>query len=593
MSQQQVDTGSLGGLESRVVEEISLEEPWALLERFSDLTRVTGTDDEAAAADYVCDRLSSLGVDYERHEPELYISQPHDASVDVLGRPFETGPVKTVAFSASTTVSGPVTFVGSAEDDITAGGDDGPRGPYHDVGDLSGQVAITRAGSLSIRATRVLAEKGAVGVIAVHEHDREPHSGIATPVWGGAPPYEERDKIPDVPIVNVNNPDGEKLIEWATTEDGIDVELETDLTTDWMECPVVVAEVEAEETDTDEFVLLHGHYDSWFVGITDNATGDAGLLECARVFDKFADELDRNLRIAWWPGHSTGRYAGSTWYADEFAHDIADNCVAQVNMDSPGSKDATEYTDMSCWCPEAHDLVTGAIDDVTGAPSSEQFPFRAGDYSFDNLGVTGFFMLSSNIPAEERDRRGYHEVGGCGGNSDAWHLSTDTLDTAGREELRRDIAVYATALTRVLTADVLPFDHRRTIQKITDRLDEYDEAAGDWFDFGPTVDALAAVESELEAFESAVDAGEVESSVANDVITELSRVLTRLYLVRDGQFSQDPAVSRDPVPRYAPAQKFPILDDHESRLLALQLKRAQNDVVATLRDARDAVRRRR
>ena len=60
----------------------------------------------------------------------------------------------------------------------------------------------------------------------------------------------------------------------------------------------------------DEFVLFHGHLDSWHVGIGDNATGDATLLEIARVFDANRDKLARSLRIAWWSGHSHGRYAG-------------------------------------------------------------------------------------------------------------------------------------------------------------------------------------------------------------------------------------------------------------------------------------------
>jgi len=110
-----------------------------------------------------------------------------------------------------------------------------------------------------------------------------------------------------------------------------------------------VAEIEGEaDPDNDDFALLHGHYDSWYVGITDNATGDAGLLEAARVFEEHSDELERSLRVAWWPGYSTGRYAGSTWHADEFGQELAKNCVAQVNVDSPSAKDATEYNDMSC-----------------------------------------------------------------------------------------------------------------------------------------------------------------------------------------------------------------------------------------------------
>ena len=43
----------------------------------------------------------------------------------------------------------------------------------------------------------------------------------------------------------------------------------------------------------DEFVLVHAHLDSWHEGIGDNATGDALLLELARVFKEVESELAR------------------------------------------------------------------------------------------------------------------------------------------------------------------------------------------------------------------------------------------------------------------------------------------------------------
>lgn len=588
MSQQVADREALTSLESTLVDSVSIDEPWALLEAFSTLTRLSGTEEEVEAAEYITSRLDELGVEYDRYDPELFISQPHNAELTTLNKEFEPGPLKTVSFSASTTVSGSVEYVGSAGGDLLDSSDD-PHDPYHDIGDLTGKIALTAAGSLSIRATNILEEKGAIGVIAIHKHEREPHNGIATSIWGGAPRLDEKHEIPDVPIINVNNPDGQTLREWAESDDGLTVEISTDLTTDWMPCPIVVATVEGRAAETDDFVLLHGHYDSWYVGITDNATGDAGLLETARVFNEHRDDLNRNLRVAWWPGHSTGRYAGSTWYADEFALDLAENCVAQVNMDSPGSKDATKYTDMSCWTPDAHQLVTDTIDDITGEPSAENHPFRAGDYSFDNLGITGFFMLSSNIPAEEREQRGYHSVGGCGGNSDAWHVSTDTLEKAGKDELVRDIRVYVTSLLRVLNAEILPFDHARHTRKIADAVQEYNTIAGDNFDFTPTIKELQSLESDIVAFQDAAHAGDIEPAVANDTITALSRVLTRLNLVERGQFEQDEATSRDPVPRLAPAQKFPILDEDDVRFLQVQLKREQNMVVQELRKAKELI----
>ncbi len=597
MSQKSASEQSLDPYEYRLTDTISIDEPWDLLNRFSQLERVSGTEDEQAAAEYLINRLKTLGVDYERYDPELYISQPHTASVSVDDGVFEPRPVKTVAFSASRAVTGELVYVGEAEQS-DVGADDGSQyhavnvtRPYADVGKLDGKIALTAAGSLSIRATRVLEKKGAAGVIAIHEHEREPHDGIATSVWGGAPPHDEKERIPDVPIANVTRPDGDELRSYADAKESHEVTLKTDVTTDWMSCPIIEARIEAGATDPDneDFVLLHGHYDSWSVGIADNATGDAGLLELARVFEEHSDELQRDLRVAWWPGHSTGRYAGSTWYADEFAIDIAENCVAHVDMDSPGAKGSTEYVDMACWMPEMHDVVSGAIEDTTGAPYSENRPRRAGDYSFNNLGVSGAFTLSSNIPADVRDTMRWHTVGGCGGNADAWHLSTDTIDKAGKPELVRDIKMYAVVVSRLLRPDVLPHDHARNVERHRSVVADYDDLAGEAFDFGPTLNALDDLGDAVDEFYDAVEDGEVDPETANETIKTLSRTLTRLNFVSDGQFEQDPAYNRPPYPRFENTSLFEMYDedDDEYRFLQLELERVQNDAVFELSRLKD------
>ena len=35
------------------------------------------------------------------------------------------------------------------------------------------------------------------------------------------------------------------------------------------------------DNNSKDFILLHGHYNSWDVGVGDNATGDATMLEIA------------------------------------------------------------------------------------------------------------------------------------------------------------------------------------------------------------------------------------------------------------------------------------------------------------------------
>ena len=66
-------------------------------------------------------------------------------------------------------------------------------------------------------------------------------------------------------------------------------------------------------------------------------------LPAVNRFWRHRRRLARTLRIAWWSGHSHGRYAGSTWYSDTNAIDLARHGVAQVNCDSPGCRWATTF----------------------------------------------------------------------------------------------------------------------------------------------------------------------------------------------------------------------------------------------------------
>ncbi|RLM76624.1 peptidase M28, partial [Halorubrum sp. Atlit-8R] len=209
--------------------------------------------------------------------------------------------------------------------------------------------------------------------------------------------------------------------------------------------------------------------------------GDATLLELARVLDDHRDYLRRDVWVAWWPGHSTGRYAGSTWFTDEFAQELTEHCVAHVNIDSPGVADATEYDERVKWMAGVHDIAASSIEDVSGKETVKRRPPRAGDYSFNNLGIPGM-SLQSSIPKSVRDERGYHPVGGSGGHADAWHVTTDTIDKADPTVLERDTEVYTLATARLSRVD-LPADPLATIDHVRSVVADYDDVSE--FDLEP------------------------------------------------------------------------------------------------------------
>ena len=307
--------------------------------------------------------------------------------------------------------------------------------------------------------------RGAIGEIFIHP-GKNVHEGICTSIWG-APTGESIGRKPAV-AGRLHQPSGRRgAHRGRAARPGARVD--QDLAARRAGCAACSrsSEIRGQE-DPDEFLLVHGHYDSWYEGIGDNATGDAALLELARVLwrparsaeAQRADRLvagpfDRTLCRAR-PGTPTPSPTRSTSTASRSS-----------TSTRPAAPDATAYEEVM-WMAEADALCRSSIQDALGLPSQRVRPLRAGDYSFNQIGPTGLYMLLSNIPDEERQRRGYYAVGGCGGNI-AWHTPDDLMPVADLEILRRDLTVYLTTIVRILNAPLHPFDYTAPLTEMRRR----------------------------------------------------------------------------------------------------------------------------
>jgi hypothetical protein len=574
-------------LEEKLLGGLSPEVPWALVERFTTLVRESGSEDERIAARYIAERLTEFGVPHKVWEPELFLSVPVKSSLLVNGKTIRA---KSPAFSAST---GPKGVTGQL---VNIPSLYSPRSV--DLFDVTPAVNADVAGKIVIidgyggpPPVRAFEQLGAIGQIYINA-GVDIHWGICTTIWG-APDLDNYHRQPRTPVISINRPDGEALIK-QLEQGGVEVTLFTELNEGWMKCPVIEAEIKG-TAEPDRFVLVHGHYDSWDVGIGDNAVGDATLLELARLFYQHRDKLARTLKVAWWPGHSTGRYAGSTWYADTFGLELARNCIAQVDIDSPGCRWATEYYDVS-WMVETEDFCKQAIKDVTGKDSQGERPHQAGDYSFNNIGISGFFMLLSAMPKELLEEKDYYPVGGCGSNI-AWHTENDTLEIADKDNLMRDLRVYVSTLQRVLNNPLHPFDFRRLGEEFQTTLGGYAAAAGNEVDFKPAFEALAGLRSALDALyqkagglmrKPVTDAG---VCAYNDAILELGRTLILINYTRQGRFRTEPAVKIPPLPDLAPATELSKATGHQRHIIRTHLVRGVNRVAWEFESATKAVER--
>jgi hypothetical protein len=77
---------------SAALNDISLDEPWSLIERFTTLRR-EHPDDVRTACDEIVARLRKHDVPVEVHDPEVFLSLPGKASVSVHGATFKAKPM--------------------------------------------------------------------------------------------------------------------------------------------------------------------------------------------------------------------------------------------------------------------------------------------------------------------------------------------------------------------------------------------------------------------------------------------------------------------------------------------------------------------
>ena len=566
-------------VEKAILADISLDTPWELVETFSTLHRWM-PDDVNKGADAIGRRLKKLGIPFEMHKPTIFLSVPISASVKLGRKTFRAKP-PSMSVSVPGGLSGELVYMDADEERFRSytrdpkeifkdGGADGPTR-------VGGKIAILN-GFANPGTCSLLEEWGARAVIAVNP-GIDIHWGTCTTIWG-SPDLDDLPRKPKIPVVAVSNPDGQELI--AAARAGQSAKVFTEMLEGWFPQKVPVVTIPG-ATEPDRFVLVHGHYDSWEVGIGDNATGDATLLELARVLNKNRAELRRSVRIAWWPGHSTGRYAGSTWFADHFAEDLDEACVAQINCDSPGCRWATSYHQTTCM-PEAHGHVSEIISEIAGQKPKFKRPNQAGDYSFNNIGISSYYMLSSTMPDDLRAQKNYYAVSGCGGNI-AWHTENDTLEIADKSVLMTDMRIYLLSVLRHANAAYLPVDWRAAAAEFLATIASYQKAAGKAFDLSPADRATQALAVKLSQLYAQIGKESISETKANEALMRLARVLVPINFTNQVRFRHDPAYAAPPLPILAAARDLAAPDAVQAGVVKTQLLRGQNRYLGALREA--------
>jgi hypothetical protein len=307
------------------------------------------------------------------------------------------------------------------------------------------------------------------------------------------------------------------------------------------------------------------------------------------------------MRVAFWSGHSHARYAGSTWYADTFWHNLHDHCVAHVNVDSVGGMGATVLSEGNSMS-QLRGFGSAAIEQIAGQRLAARRYGRAGDQSFWGHGIPAMLMSLSEQPPENADPvllALHHQIsggaGGGGGLGSWWHTPEDTVDKIDPDFLRRDATIYTLLLYRLCTLPVLPLDYTAVVSDLNAVVAVLRAKVGDHLDLNPITDELSRLDSavnRLHATIAASDTADARASAAlNRCLVRVGHALIPIDYTTSGPFDHDGAVPTQPLPALQPAASLGTMDSESDayHFLVTRLVRERNRILQGLREATAAI----
>jgi aminopeptidase YwaD len=495
-------------------------------EFFHTLHRYSGSEDGEQAVDYIMNKLKEYGVPAQREQYNLYRSLPVSASLEVNSG----GMVK--RFNAT-----PFVFSADAENlrapiilDPYRKGEKIPQIQWEKrFSALRGKIVFTYDSSFEF-ASRA-AKYGAAAIISAWEVDLV-HHGTLGRVWGNPEPWALENSYARLPFAELKKTDGEELLGLLRTAEvtgTLNVKVDNAVKTSGMPIAKIPGKSE-------KYVLVSGHYDGWYEGMTDNGIANVSMLDMARVFMANRDKLFRGVVFAWWSGHSDGRYAGSTWYLDNHFADIQKNCVAHINMDIAGcaGSDMVGFnTSLAEGIPYDKEFLSAFN---TFPPPEPLAMARFADQSFWGADVPFAIMPSFSV----RNPKGPAFYW--------WHTPEDTLDKVDKKVMIRDAAVITKLAVQFSLLDPLPADFPGFFTMMEKRLKDIKRGLTPDFDLGPLFMRLGELKQAVETL-SLTMAGR---DGTDDILIRILGGLTRLVYTSGSPYSQDEAISRG---------QFPVLSD--------------------------------
>ena len=547
---------------------VSGPEMMANLREIARWVKSSGTAEELEALRFVEKRMQDYGYRTQIILHDAFISLPGKASVLVDGKAVTA---ITQSFSQSSPaggLSGVPVYIGHGSEADFAGKD------------LSGRILLMEGMATPATAQRAT-NAGAAGHLHISHHEHI-HEMCISPVWG-SPGSSTVDGMPNTVVCSVNNADGGAIRDALAAGKQPVVTLHAEVDTGWRKTPILEAELDGPKGGGDApFVLLSGHHDTWYYGVMDNGSADAGMMEVARLCAQRQGQWQRGLRVCFWSGHSHGRYSGSAWYADNRWDELDRRCVAHVNVDSLGGVGATVLENTAAMA-ELWQLASDAIKAHTNQTYKGKRKARSSDDSFVGIGVPSMFGSISEQAAKHAQAR--NALGWW------WHTPHDLIDKVDETNLVRDTRVLGQVVWKLLAEPVVPLDHAATAASLLAELAPLQAPLGDRFPLAELVAAATAVRDAAKAVIGRQAPGAEAAAAASAALMRASRALVPADYTAGDRFLHPHALPMPSWPTLQPirdlAKTTPGTDAEQfARVDAI---RARNRLGYALREAKAAL----
>ena len=494
--------------------ELDVNKMWEDLRVFSRLHRYSGSDDGEKAVDVIINRMKSLDIQVTRESYDLYRSLPLKAEVSIKSA--DGGMV----FSAT-----PYVYSGGAEHLTGTVIIDTYRQNKHlsqkeqikrcEV--LKGKIVLTY--DVTYQFAMQAYKAGALAILTIWPADI-PHHGTLGAVWG-TPEPDDLSKYPYIPSVELVRKDGEKLLsllEKSEVTAILNVKMDNRIVKSSM--PVAVIPGKSEK-----YVLVSGHYDSWYEGMTDNGVANVAMMDIARVLKHNQSKLKRTIVLAWWSGHSDGRYSGSTWYFDQHWQDLYDHCVAHINMDICGCI-GSDLVGFNTACMEGRSFSDNFLTEFNKQPPIAPIPMeRFADQTF----------WGANVPFAIMPK--FSKYGTSSMPFFWWHTAQDTIDKVSSEIMLRDSKVILKMACLFANAEQLPVQLLSFTEMMENHLITIKKELHPDFNLSPIDGYMQQLKVALSALEKAME-GQRDT---DDIVKRTAGELLRITYSSSSPYHQDPA----------------------------------------------------